>query len=124
MHKLKTFQGKDIKTYWLPLVQHMIDCHHLAYAKFPNNDEMYVKYWATLMSKYYQWIMLSRLTGVFMYVLEFVYGDPYKEKGNEPQMIAVSTEEYFEQMVRHWNTDIAAEVNKAKSKTKSKTKTK
>lgn len=119
--KEQKFKGLSIEKCWIPLTATFIETNNML-QKLTNNDNDYclgMKYILELIKPLYKNLIddetLERFTWVFIYVLEFKYGNPYKKNtGSEKINKYISVYDYFDMIKKNWNTDISAELIKAK----------
>lgn len=120
--EIKRFKNYPEKT-WIELLQTLIDGSNMIMVMTNGDDIKYCKGMAAihdlLVPLYVEHggmdiNVFNRLFQVFVYVLEFKYGDPYYE-GKDIQHF-VSTVDLFQQIKKNWNVDIDKELNKKKRK--------
>lgn len=116
----KKFRGKSEKKVWFPLIENIITGSNLAIDLSDNNDEKYCYILAMIHDMLVPMYVdnglielkdFNRLFYVYVYVLETVYGDPYSKESKTFKRL-VSTEECFNQIKKHWNDNITAEMKK------------
>ena len=120
----KKFKGLCEDTFWLPLTQILIDASNTAMQMYDGDDLMYTK-WMALQhdllvplyvdTKSIDINTFNRLFQIFIYVLEFVYGDPYSQENKKFEHY-ITTQEYFDNIKKHWNDDIEAKVRQVEAK--------
>lgn len=125
--KNKMFLGKSEEKCWLPLIATMIDGHNLAWQLSNGEDVMYCKALALqhdllvplyVDSGVFDINTFNKLFIVFSYVIEFVYGNPNLPSGSKTYSHYITTEEFFNNIKKHWNDNIQAEIVKAEKKQK------
>lgn len=126
MNKIEKFKGLSVEKVWLPLTQSCIEANNLLHY-LTNNDRDYcvgLKFIEEILKPMYNVIddaTFDRFTSVFVYVLEFVYGDPYC-KSTKSFKRYVTSYDYFSEIMKNWNTDIDAELAKVDKITKANKK--
>jgi len=114
------FKGYSETACWLPLTQQVMDASNMAINMSGNDDYTY----CAILGLCHDMLLIpyvdaakmpldiyNRFFHVFVYVLEFVYGDPYSNK-HEVHKKYVTAEDYFNNIKKHWNTNITKELQK------------
>ena len=113
------FKGLDIEKCWLPFTANLIEASNTAMLMTGGEDVAYCKFMALthdLMlplyvdSKVMDLNTYNRMFHVFIYVFEFIYGDP-KCKGYKNKEFT-TVKEFFNDIRKNWNTDIRKELQK------------
>lgn len=116
-----TFKGFSIENCWLPLTDIVIKASNMA---IHLDDESYCKFIALqhdLLLRLYVDAgkmpvdIYNRFFYVFIYVLEFVYGDPYSS-GNTIHRHDISVYDVFVNIKKHWNDNISEKLAAASKK--------
>ena len=113
------FKGLSIEKCWMPFTATLIDSSNMAMKMTGGDDVEYCKFMALthdlLLSLYVDTKVMSletynRMFHVFIYVFEFIYGDPdYK---GHPNKEFTTVEEFFNDIKKNWNTDISKKLQK------------
>jgi len=121
MKRKNMFKNLSIDDFWLPLTQQIADNHNYAIKISNNDDEKYCKIMmvmsSLLMNTYGKYVDLYRFNQVFIYIMEFIFGDPYKESkpGDPLKNTIISTREMFELIKKYWNVNINKELQRVKN---------
>ena len=113
-NKYEKFQNLSVNNFWLPLTQQLIDNHNTAMKLSNNNDEKYCKCMmmsSLLLSGYGKYIDLFRLNQVFIYIIEFILGNPYEDPSKTIKT-SITTSEMFNLIKKYWNVNIDSELKK------------
>jgi hypothetical protein len=107
------FKGLSIESFWLPFTAILIDSSNTAMKMTGGEDAAYCKFMALthdlllplyVDSKVIDLSTYNRMFRVFIFVFEFIYGDPYYQGHVNKEFKGV--EEFFNDIKRNWNTDI------------------
>jgi len=114
-NKQEKFQNLSVNNFWLPLTQQLIDNHNTAMKLSNNDDEKYCKCMmmmsSLLLPGYGRYIDLFRLNQVFIYIIEFILGNPYEDSGKIIKT-SITTFEMFNLIKKYWNVNINSELKK------------
>ena len=108
------FKGYSESTCWIPLTQSVMEANNMAMLMTGGDDYNYCRIFSfchdMLLVPYVDnakmpLYVFNRFFYVFIYVLEFVYGNPYSNE-HEINKKYVTAEEYFSNIKKHWNDDI------------------
>lgn len=119
MERKGMFKGLDIEKCWLPFTANLIDASNTAMLMTGGEDVAYCKFMALthdLMlplyvdSKVMDLNTYNRMFHVFIYVFEFIYGDPECKGYKNKEFTTVK--EFFNDIRKNWNTDIRKELQK------------
>ena len=117
--KKRMFKGLSIENFWLPFTANLIEASNMAMLMSNGEDIMYVKCMALchdLMlplyvdSKAIDINTFNRMFHVFIYVFEFIYGVKNCKENYVKGTIKV--EDFFDNIKKNWNKDIAKKVYK------------
>ena len=113
------FKGLSIESCWLPFTATLIDSSNMAMKMTGGDDTEYCKFMALthdlLLSLYVDSKVMdlytyNRMFEVFIYVFEFIYGDPYCKGYVNKEFKGL--EEFFNDIKKNWNVNIKNELQK------------
>lgn len=121
--KTKLFKGLSESAYWLPFVVTLLEAHNMLMLSTNGNDEKYChgmmairELLLPLHGKCVDRDIYNRAFLIFIYVQEFVYGNPYKDNDGTMVNKEISVYEFFENMKKHWDDDVTKELEKIDNK--------
>ena len=112
--KKELFKGFSVENFWLPFTATILNAHNTAMLLSKGEDKEYCKFIAfvhdLMMPLYVDRVKISLETydkffKIFVYVIEFVYGDPYST-AHELHNKHINVEDLFRNIKKHWNDDI------------------
>lgn len=113
------FKGLSIENCWLPFTASLIDASNMSMKLSGGGDEAYCMNMALvhdfMLTLYVDSGVMdiqtyNRMFHVFIYVFEFIYGDP--ECKGYPNKNFKGVEEFFNDIKKNWNTDIRKKLQK------------
>lgn len=123
--KSKKFLGLAEDKFWLLLTAQFLDANNIILKITNNDDERYClgMYNVVLLLEPLYNSVISRETmlhfmKIFIYCLEFEFGDHYAEKNEKTIKNYVTPTEYFEKIKKNWNVDITAAIENINKKNK------
>jgi len=115
--KKRMFKGLSVENFWLPFTATLIEASNTAMMMSKGEDLMYVKIIALchdvlvplyVDSKAIDINTFNRMFYVFVYVFECIYS----AKNHKEIIRSINVEDFFDNIKKNWNKDIAKEVYK------------
>lgn len=124
--KTKLFKGLSENAYWLPFIATLMDAHNRLMVITNNDDKKYCNGMMVIHdlllplygdNKIIDTYTYNKVFQVFIYVIEFVYGNPYSNENKITSKYAKPID-IFNNIKKHWNDDINKELLKVKNANK------